>query len=282
MRAYCIWITRAVFLSGGKKPVDMAYNWVNDILRYAERSAGRKQPLWRPTQPEMGRVWPHKRPTHIHTNLWEVLAVMKRIMMIAAGLALIGTAACAQETTATHSGLYAAKLVNTTGAMAGGMDTALDTDPSMITVTAGTTYTLSLWLRNDRSQDSIISRISIAAFAGYAWISDTNFQQGVTVPGGTAWQKVSFDWVAPATSTKANISFRLEYDGNHQLVFDDVSFVNKAAPAAELISNGGFESWTAEAPDSWRVFGVGGASYTLTRIAGAPPAAVTADWQSLN
>lgn len=210
---------------------------------------------------------------------------MQKPLIICFGLAIVCSIACAQETTVTHSGLYAAKIINTTGAWAGGMDTGLDRDSGgtndHAAVAPNTTYTLSFWMRNDRSQASVIARVSIACFSSSSWISDTDYLHGTSVPGGTTWTFKTFDWVSPANAANINVGFRMEYGANHQLVVDDVSFVEKANPTIELLANGGFESWMGTEPDHWRAFGANGATYQLVKIVGPTPASADPEWRLL-
>ena len=211
---------------------------------------------------------------------------MTKIAMICTSLAVMSAVACAQQVGQTHEGVHAAKIVNLTGSWSYGMDTGLDRDTGGSTdhasVTAGTTYTLSFWMRNDRPEPSLIARVAIACFSATAFIADFNYLQDTSVPGGTTWTKQTIEWVAPPNAAHVNVSFRMQYGGNHQLVVDEVSFLDNAAPTVELLTNPGFESWTQASPDHWRGFGVGGAVYELVKIIAPPPAAANVDWQLLD
>lgn len=182
------------------------------------------------------------------------------------------------EFTAVHSGQYAAKLTNTTPGDVFVADTGLDRDASRIAVTAGTTYTLSFWMRNARPEASRLFAVRIAEFAsGGAFISDANLATDLAATAD--WTRVVLAYGAGATTAEANVAFRAAPDGSSVLI-DDVSFT-LATGGVELVTNGGFEAWPdGGSPTDWRFFTAGTATGTLERSEGPPPTAAR-DWHLL-
>jgi hypothetical protein len=190
-------------------------------------------------------------------------------------LSVISATAVAQTTT--HAGIYAVQVNRTTNTE----DSGFDRDPPgvRVPVTPGNQLVFSFWARNGQVPASTINRAALVFFtAGGAYINppgDVNFEQNTSVP--TPWTQYTQTAVTvPATAAQMNVSFRLNV--NSSIVLDDVTVVDTTASNAQILPNGGFETWptAGSPPTGWRFFGATDGSFVRLEDL---PNSVTSDWQ---
>jgi hypothetical protein len=179
-----------------------------------------------------------------------------------------------QTTSTVHSGQYALQLNRTTFSVDSGFDR--EAPGTRVPVTAGHGYLLSFWARNGQGGVSFINRVALAFFdSGGTYINppgDYNFNNSASIP--TVWtQFTETVTTAPATAATMNVAFRL--DSNSSMVLDDVSVKDASAGNAEVLTNGGFETWptSSSPPTDWRFFGATDGSITRLQVTAAQ------DWQ---
>lgn len=191
-------------------------------------------------------------------------------------------------------GQYAAKVTNTSEGDVFVPDTGLDTNEAKIDVTGITAVQVSWWMRSGTNSDATLAGVGIAPFdSGQVYLGGTygepSMLDGNNVVGPN-WEYRSAEYVVPVSDTPDDpatvvsiINLGIRLMPGSSVVFDDFKIVDVANPDVNLVSNGDFEDWTGDAPESWRFFiwsdGVG----TIERLEAEPdaPNAVRLDWTTM-
>lgn len=209
---------------------------------------------------------------------WTVhVAVFQALLFIGVGpLRHSGAQTVAAATSTAHptapavyDGAHSAKLTTVMPRWSG--DTALDNRNSPLHVTPGQKLQISFQARSGSSLTSMLEKVTIATFSsrsGSSWLGDHDMLRQERVP--PEWKRYALEFVVPEKAAQLTLAFRVRAGGRppFSVLIDQVQVADRAN-GRELVTNGGFESWTGSGllarPAAWRFFTVSGAQATLER-----------------